>query len=654
MINSKFLKIFSAVLIAGFLFSGTHLVFANPLTPGTSEGAQADATQGVPDYKTVEGDPATDPNREQIQEYGGLLGAMTFISVKAMTLVSGLIDVAINFGNDAIKLPIVTVGFGIALNFVNLGFVLAIIIIAFATIFRLENYAMKKTLQRLVVAALLVNFSLVIAEAFITASNTFSNYFIETFDNKSIGDSMARAMGPQQLGQILDPGAGFWEIVTGGVDWFFTYIASMAFVLIMTLLVVFMFFAVFIMLLIRAVYLSVLLIIMPVAWLAYIFPSTVKHWQKWWNEFIRWTFFAPIMLFFVYIVVLTQDGISKLESIANIKKLDANTAFKEGMVVADNFFENAAQMIIIAGLLVGGLMVANKLSITGSSTIYGLGKGAGKWTAGWVGKKTWQGATYPLRKKGAEEGARSGAEKLQDWAQSRKSKLGRITAGWIAKGAIGAAESGGKSVKEREDKVKGMSKEQAKASLLTAVSSPQIIALLKKIADEKALGDIDVKRYINNDTKKMFNSYGRGKDFEDLEKSAGMNSKMVEAIKSGKHDDIVAATKEFVAKLSKNDIGKSSIKEIFGDKPKFGLDQATVKNMGIIISDALAKSNPAIVSSIIPKLNSKERKTFKDNYKNSIKNLDPSTKEEIEKRFKKIMDNYEYGREDEKEIEEKK
>src|SRR4030042_5966834 len=70
-------------------------------------------------------------------------------------------------------------GWQIVLNFANLGFVLAIIVIAFSTIFRRESYAMKQTLWKLIVAALLVNFSLVIAGAFINVSDIFSDFFLK-------------------------------------------------------------------------------------------------------------------------------------------------------------------------------------------------------------------------------------------------------------------------------------------------------------------------------------------------------------------------------------------------------------------------------------------------------------------------------------------
>jgi len=52
------------------------------------------------------------------------------------------------------KAPAVELGWEITRNFVNLGFVIALIVIAMATILRLESYGMRRTLWRLIAAAI--------------------------------------------------------------------------------------------------------------------------------------------------------------------------------------------------------------------------------------------------------------------------------------------------------------------------------------------------------------------------------------------------------------------------------------------------------------------------------------------------------------------
>ena len=219
-----------------------------------------------------------------------------------------------------------------------------------------------------------------------------------------------------------------------------------------------------------------------------------------------------------------------------------------------------------------------------------------------------------------------------------------MAAGWIARGAVGAAEKGGESVKEREDKIKGMSREQAKAALLTAVFAPQKIALLKKLADEKALGDIDIKRYLNDETKKMFNSYGQNKAFGDIEKSAGISVEMLRAFGNSDYKEVLRLAEEHVSKISKGDINKSSIKDLFSGKAKFGLDESSLKTLSGIITQSIANSNPALVSAIVPKLDSKSRKNFKDSYQKAINGVSVmENQKKIQERFDKMMGNYDYG-----------
>ena len=87
------------------------------------------------------------------------------------------------------------------LNFTNLGFILAIIIIAFATILRLESYAIKQTLWKLIVAALLVNFSLVICGGIISVSKLTTDSFYNhiTAGGKTMGNVLGTLAQPQEV-----------------------------------------------------------------------------------------------------------------------------------------------------------------------------------------------------------------------------------------------------------------------------------------------------------------------------------------------------------------------------------------------------------------------------------------------------------------------
>ena len=126
----------------------------------------------------------------------GLLGAL-FINLGGY-----LINLGIELNGNLINDSLVRLGFDITLDIVNLLFVLVIIIMALSTILGFENYGLKKTLPTLIVAALLVNFSLVFAGLIIDFTGVFTKFFISQATNNgafSLAETITTALAPQAL-----------------------------------------------------------------------------------------------------------------------------------------------------------------------------------------------------------------------------------------------------------------------------------------------------------------------------------------------------------------------------------------------------------------------------------------------------------------------
>lgn len=128
-----------------------------------------------------------------------LVYLLGYIAAAVFYLGGFLVDFALNINLHLLESELIQAGWKIVLNFTNLGFVLAIIVIAFATIFQLQSYGMKQALWKLIVAALLVNFSLVIAGGFINISHIFTNYFNSRINSGGTGRGLA-----DNLGKILN------------------------------------------------------------------------------------------------------------------------------------------------------------------------------------------------------------------------------------------------------------------------------------------------------------------------------------------------------------------------------------------------------------------------------------------------------------------
>ena len=138
-----------------------------------------------------------------------------------------LINWGITINTNLIGDSLVARGFGITLDIVNLGFVLAIILMAFATILRIESYDMKKMLWKLIVAALLVNFSLTIAGVFLDFTGVFSQFFIDRVQGAAgFSTALANAFNPQFLLKT----SGVENLTTGSdLNTMMTIIASLFF-----------------------------------------------------------------------------------------------------------------------------------------------------------------------------------------------------------------------------------------------------------------------------------------------------------------------------------------------------------------------------------------------------------------------------------------
>jgi hypothetical protein len=415
-------KIIIGILIAVLGGSiGVHNVFAAPsVGGGAAAGAAGGAVVGaglgsvIPGVGTVAG-----------LTWGAAIGALggIFSSAVAQSLLAGITAYAIgytiavigyifgfiaaaafklgglfvNFGlnlNTEILAngSIVYVGWPIVLAFANLGFVLVIIVIAFATIFRLQSYALKQTLWKLIVAALLVNFSLVIAGAFINLSDMLTELFIDKSMPSGLTDfsSMLAALFKVQqflkADNIANNPSGYEAAGEFGGA-LLGFIAQLFFIVLFTFLGALTLFAVAIMLMIRYVYLAILLILSPIVWLFWVLPDTKKYWQLWWNKFLSWVFFTPIITFFLYLTIVSMRNYPDyLNNVTNLVEMQTN-ASQTNIYVNTSIISNLA---IVVGLLLGGLMAARFLGITFAQTTYDWAVKGSQFMGVTVGRKTYE------------------------------------------------------------------------------------------------------------------------------------------------------------------------------------------------------------------------------------------------------------------------
>ncbi|MGC9603246.1 MAG: hypothetical protein ABSF47_02135 [Minisyncoccia bacterium] len=390
---------------------------------------------------------------------------------------------------------LVKVGWGICRDIANLGFVLIMIVMAVATIVRYEKYAVQKLLPLLIGAAILVNFSLTIAGVLITFSDSLSATFTDKLTASTITDALAGAFNPQRL--LLrdtdnpmppDPASqggaltGFSSAVLIGIS---GLIFNIVFLAIATLSMA----TLALMLLYRYVYLSLLLVLAPLAWLFWVFPDLKYLFTDWWKNFIKWTFFLPASTFFLYLAVQSATALGKTQMFGGGIFTTSGLA---------SIMSQGAQMIVLTFLLLGGLIAAQKLGIHGADGAMKLAKKGKDATLGAVGRYGRTRATNVGRRVLAGGVDTEGKTRFERWGASAAGRVPIVGAALTGLAGMSARAriNNKKDLEETQKKTENRSGEEATNILNrqltggTLMSDTDLAAWGIKAAEKQKWGDV--------------------------------------------------------------------------------------------------------------------------------------------------------------------
>src|SRR3989344_4705172 len=266
------------------------------------------------------------------------------------------------------NVPFVQLGWSITRDVANLFFVFFLLWVAIATIFNFEAYSARRTLTRLIAAALLINFSLPIGNFVIQTSNAIAGVFYDSlvkyvppgYGSTIIpGDPIAlKVMAISKFSMLQSAPANYrkeqkkddpsfkavlasnclpttwWNIVIGPANLIaqcgssmidsafnkmFGYsvtgqsaaekdekglrpaFAAIFWKLVLTPVVVFVLLVSAIFLIIRMISLAFVLVLGPLAFLFMILPYTQSHYNRLWESLIKWSFYFPAFMFFLYL-----------------------------------------------------------------------------------------------------------------------------------------------------------------------------------------------------------------------------------------------------------------------------------------------------------------------------------------------------------------
>jgi hypothetical protein len=346
---------------------------------------------------------------------GVILYFAQFLGKLALTFIGLLVEVAQY--NDFINAPAVQKGWVVMRDIVNMFFIVILLMLAFGTVFRVEHYQYKHSLSKVLIMAVLVNFSKSIAGFVIDVGQVVMLTFVNGFKEAAAGnfvngfglDKMFQFAENNTENAIADEGAFFYAALLALIA------LAITCVVVGVYLIIFM---------LRIAVLWLLVITSPLAFLASAFPGEShlkEEASKWWKYFGNYVVSGPLLAFFLWLSLsVMQFGSNALGDFIQPGKLDQN--IPAAAITQIGGSEVLLSFIINIVLLLGGLYMAHELGVAGGSLAAGalnkiqnMGKAPLRWGGAALGLAG-KGAKGLVRWGWQEAGARMGIEtSLDKW-----------------------------------------------------------------------------------------------------------------------------------------------------------------------------------------------------------------------------------------------
>jgi hypothetical protein len=252
-------------------------------------------------------------------------------------------------------------GWEVLRNVVNIYFIVAIIAIALATLFRVESYKFRPLLIKLIIAALIVNFSLVVCQVILAVADTLQSQFLP--NNAEVIGALAKDLMPAQIADIIRSN----QLVTNSV--FGTAVTTL-FLMSMAIGGFLVFVAILGYLFIRIVMIWIFLILSPLAFAADVLPSTSGMGQKWWGEFIKYAFFTPVMAFFLNMAAVIAVNYESIFGSISTNLVYGSSDYSKFTVL----ILATASNILLLVFLFGAVNIAQSFGVFGANVVDGVFK----------------------------------------------------------------------------------------------------------------------------------------------------------------------------------------------------------------------------------------------------------------------------------------
>ncbi len=287
--------------------------------------------------------------------------------------------------NGFITMPAVVLGWGIVRDLSNMFFILILLIIAFATILHIRDYSIKQLLKRVIIFAILINFSKMICGVLIDFVQVIMLTFVNGFKGVG-GNNFVFLLG---MDKLFSMSATDWENLRqqqGSYD-FWGVVASYIVALLYVIVMLVVMFALLITLVYRVVMLWILIILSPLSYLGSVAPLTRGVTTNWWKQFSNNLIVGPILAFFIWLSLATLGQFNSASSLLNGVGFNTPSGGPRVGLTDVGTTEHLMRFAVSIGLLLGGLIVAKSFGGVAGATA-GTAMARLQSGAGWAKRKS--------------------------------------------------------------------------------------------------------------------------------------------------------------------------------------------------------------------------------------------------------------------------
>jgi len=344
--------------------------------------------------------------------------------------------------NGFVSAYAVQIGWTLVRDVANLFFVVILLAIAIGTILRIESYNFKRLLPKLLIMAILVNFSRLICGLMIDFAQvvmmTFAVAFAHIGSSASGGERGSNVLKLLNIDNIMSSRAeqaGEGDTTEDSLT-ISTVIMTGLLAVVLLLVAIVVLLVMTAVIIMRIIMLWLLVVLSPLPFILSAFPQGQRYSQQWWQEFSKYVIIGPILAFFLWLsfavanqgdgtggetgrIVLNDEAVSReieTQGTGNkdiTRSAGENVASSEAIFSAIGDSSQLLSMILGIGMLLGSLMLTQQMGVAGgqlAGAAYGRIRSMGTAPLRAAGNLLARGA-----KGGLGTGARFAGRRLDDW-----------------------------------------------------------------------------------------------------------------------------------------------------------------------------------------------------------------------------------------------